>query len=353
MIRLYGQTCDYSSIAVVLHGFREALEQEGLLEGVYACDLDYDQEDPPPGVLADVGVYLGVPWGVRLPRERGRHREVWAMLTPNSDTLPEKLVARYDECVTGYLAASTFARDVIAKYSDKEIVVVRHGVASESPRFTRHRSKTLLHFTTSALSRKGTMPLLEAWSQLVAANGHRDHELVVVADPGARGAIFEKLSRASFSVSQTHFVERGFGDPRGCRPEAMAQVLGNASFVVQPSRAEGFGLIPLEARAVGTPVIQTLVTGHRDHLPESADPASWGVVLVEARELAESDDWPGAQAPEVTVAAVRRALEQALEEQEALTAAAVARAVQVRASWSWRGQLADFVSHWKGESNAV
>ena len=49
----------------------------------------------------------------------------------------------------------------------------------------------------------------------------------------------------------------------------MASYLGGFDLVCQPSRAEGFGLVPLEARACGVPVAATLCTGHADHMAAS------------------------------------------------------------------------------------
>lgn len=64
------------------------------------------------------------------------------------------------------------------------------------------------------------------------------------------------------------------------RPD-LARLLGAASLVVVPSRAETFGIVALEAAACGTPVVAADVGG----LPESVAHGSTGV-LVEGRDPA-------------------------------------------------------------------
>ena len=51
-------------------------------------------------------------------------------------------------------------------------------------------------------------------------------------------------------------------------PEDFAEELRTVTAVLQPSRAEGFGLIPLQAVACGTPALLTGATGHAEYVED-------------------------------------------------------------------------------------
>jgi glycosyltransferase involved in cell wall biosynthesis len=100
----------------------------------------------------------------------------------------------------------------------------------------------------------------------------------------------------------------------GYLPDAeTAALVRSAAVLVHPALAEGFGLVPLEAMAAGTPVITARVAS----IPE---------VVGEAAVLVDEPDRPGAWADalmEVTGSSERR---------KALVAAGEARA----AAFSWQ-----------------
>jgi len=58
-------------------------------------------------------------------------------------------------------------------------------------------------------------------------------------------------------------------------PWQLASELRGADLVVQPSEAEGFGLIPLQAAACGTPVLMTATTGHAEYANDLGDVATF------------------------------------------------------------------------------
>jgi glycosyltransferase involved in cell wall biosynthesis len=94
-----------------------------------------------------------------------------------------------------------------------------------------------------------------------------------------------------------------------------------------PSRAEGFGIQPLESRACGVPTIQTFVTGMADH------DAGGGTVHVETGPLTEA--WGDfGLAPEVKVEHVVDAIRRMVDDYDTIKQGAVDYAQQM-AKWSW------------------
>jgi len=109
----------------------------------------------------------------------------------------------------------------------------------------------------------------------------------------------------------------------------------------QPSRAEGFGLCPLEARASGVPVCATLCTGHGSHM-ENGDP---GVVAIAHGPDAPIDDatHPNSVAPSVDPEEIGGALTECYQRWGALSRQARDAAPHVSARWSWAKQTGDWL----------
>src|SRR5690606_16992598 len=111
----------------------------------------------------------------------------------------------------------------------------------------------------------------------------------------------------------------------------------------QPSRAEGFGLVPLEARVAGVPVVTTACTGHQDHVTEG----SRGVVIVDSGADAPIDDGPGAMAPAVRAASVADALRVAYRCRGDILLAAREDAPVVLEQHSWEAVTRRALEHFR------
>jgi glycosyltransferase involved in cell wall biosynthesis len=186
----------------------------------------------------------------------------------------------------------------------------------------------VLHMTSSNGERKGTRELLDAWKPF--AERHPEARLLVVA-PTEGLARHQSWVRSRELDSVKVVASGALG--AGVR---LAERMACFNLVCQPSRGEGFGLVPLEARALGVPVAATGCTGHSEHFPETAaalDQA--GCVLIETGEMSPIDDLPGAMAPSLDPDAILWALELAYANRSNLERAAFASADAVALSWSW------------------
>jgi len=143
------------------------------------------------------------------------------------------------------------------------VMVCRHGVPGRllempQPGFTH--IPTLLH-VSSALSfpqRKGTSALIMA-SQKLWAEGWTFR--IKLKLPKATDAFLRTLEQLGIG-NQVDIVEGIV---------SLEELYKDVHATIQPSRAEGFGLVPLEGRLAGRPAILTGVTGHTEHLQERLD----------------------------------------------------------------------------------
>ena len=356
LVRLYGRETGNGSLAVVTRGFERALKQAEIFAGFYGIDTadSYGDELSSAGSNARHAVYTGPLGGVGKMFEAGRHEHHWVMIAPNSDQLPRALVAelkRYQEKHSlRFLAPSQWAAGVVRSFIG-DCMAVPHGVTPEFQTDTKAADEVrmlyqagtfrALHFSTSDRQRKGTIELLQAWQILQRDGALRGARLLCVLDYAAKLALDEALSEGAVedwsSCRQTVTItDRGDLTPAG-----MASTLALAHVVCQPSRGEGFGLIPLESLCVGTPIVATTATGHSEYLSLERPPG--GAVLITPGLDAPIDDLPGSQAPFVTPGSIAQALKKAREDWPALHALAQKEAPRWQSTWSWEASLGPLV----------
>lgn len=328
MIRIYGHTMGQGSFNQVTKGFVEAAKALDLFAGLVPVDAEFD--DHPPGGTAKVAINCGAPSAVYLPTQIGDHAQRWLMLAPNSDTLPSAMVKWLPPYLTGLLSPSKWGAEVLRKFFSLPVKVCPHGVGREfAPRPTRKASNfyCVLHMTSTNAQRKGTRELLDAWKGFVERVPSA--RLMIVAP--REGMAEQRFWVSSRGLSDTVAVI-GAGDLG--KGKELAERMAAYDLVCQPSRAEGFGLLPLEARSLGVPIAATNCTGHTEHMPPFHDMAH-GCVTIRTEGEAPIDDFPGAKAPALSSRAVYAALITAYENREQLLEAAAECAPNVYASWSW------------------
>jgi glycosyltransferase involved in cell wall biosynthesis len=314
MIRLYGASVGHGSLATVAAGMREGLEACGQFAGFVPVD-SYDDEEVYPGADADVGLFCGPMQAVSYMTAIGWHRERWALLPANSTWLPPDLVQLMEEHVTGFVAPSKWAMGILQQYTTKPVCLYRHGVSSQVGRVPplHPAGFSVLHMSSSAGERKGTRQIVEAWAQVESQLGPEPWLTLVMSQSDARSLL------GAFSVLPRMNVG----------PVAMARFIAHFHLVVQPSRGEGFGMLPLEALACGVPVVATDCTGHSEYLPRP------GAVIVPTGDLEAIDDGPGAMAPSLRTDDVANAIVYAYKNWRAQMSDAQGAAEQLREAWSW------------------
>ena len=328
MIRIYGEFEGDSSLCRVSKGFAQVFPDAAKFDlGLWGNALDDGAPDQ-PGALAEVGIYVGSLSHIHASF-RSKHEKLYVMVAPNSNTVGS-LVRSKLACVERLLAPSRWAQGVLrVAFPDKEVLCVPHGV---DPGFRRKQAKrtpefSVLHLSSSILERKGTDRLIEGWALAKLP----DSRLFISVPPGRKEFFQDIASNFGLTSSEVSITDRLDYDV-----EQMSALYSSVNYVCQPSRGEGFGLIPLEARACGTPVIATNCTGHSEHMRGA------GVVVVNTGDDVPIDDFPGALAPSLSAADVAEALTTAYEKQALYSDDARASSEAIRKHWSWENQLKEF-----------
>lgn len=165
------------------------------------------------------------------------------------------------------IAVSRFLKEEAVKLGiqDKKVRVIYAGVAKGEKINDAPAGKRVV-FVGSLVRQKGVDVLLRAFKKVSAKHG--DAELLVAGDGEERRGL-EKMSR-ELGVKMTLL---GY--------ENLKKVLAESAVLVLPSRAEGFGLVLLEAMSAGVPVVATNVGG----IPEIIENEKNGL-LVEKEDAA-------------------------------------------------------------------
>lgn len=280
MIQIYGCYSGYWSHAQVSRGLAYGLYTNGLKD-IQICNATvgwigssggYEGMSEPfekggyntalpngPGD-APIGIFVG-----GYPPQAGQwidgHRYKVALFIAESATVPRA----WATIANGFDLVLVPSQWVYEAYADagvsrSKLMVVPHGIhplymyAQAQPAASPAR---FLHICGSASFawRKGTPQLIEAFKEVfdpyeatliirLMYGGHTVEE-------AARGVPNVKLEMARTALPPDQMIALQCG--------------GGFSALIQPSRGEAFGITPVEARAVGLPVITTHCAGHTEH----------------------------------------------------------------------------------------
>lgn len=359
-VRLYGRVMGHSSHAQVTRGFEAALRAAGKLSGVMGLDvLGLDEQigvawakEGSGNAECHHGAYTGHLEALYYML-RSKHERRWVMVAPNSNFMPERIIKLINEVATDVMAPSSWAAEMLAPLVTAPISVVPHGVHAGFERSAFQRGRVaedyksgqfrVLHCSTSERQRKGTWELLQAWERLVEDKELPEQaELILVLDYAAQLRFAERMLDEGLNPPRVQVLHR-----LDASPVQMADIFRRVHVVCQPSRAEAFGLVPLESLACGTPVVMTSCTGHAQYLDSLAKvydhPMGAGVEIIVTGTAVEIDDGPEAMCPALEAESVRIALRSAYEQWSSLSERAFEVAPWVVENWSWHRQLADWM----------
>lgn len=330
-VLVFGPFSGYASYPVVMRGLAGALEAHGL-EVVRA-----DVSGPNGDISADSVrsfAYGTVP--VDVPVDRVLAMKPTFQMTKGLFVagLPVSglFVGDVSEVPNDWQLAMRFCEQVVVPSSWMAEVmpgafVANHGIEPEylgervSP--TPELPFRWIHFCSAGVypQRKGTPQALMAFEKLPG-----DHRLTLVV-PELRRGLRRLLEAMCPDVRErVEVVTRS----QGTSVQGMIELYQSHHVLLAPSRAEGFGIQPLEARALGVPVVQTCCTGFADH---GLEHDARGVAVVPHGELEQA--WGDfGEAPRVSSEDVYYAMTRMVDNYESYKDAAVLAAPDMK-RWSW------------------
>jgi len=351
-IQLYGPSVNHDSWSRVARGMRTGLERLGLLAGFRALeDTMHDLDDGmPAGSDAICGVFIGPPSQAGVLRGHGSHEQRAVMIAANSSWLPAQTMQTMDKAATELLAPSHWAAAVMQGHSKLPVSVWQHGVSDEfqpNPNAPVHvegrngRPFLVLHLASTIKERKATRELCVGWVIAMKNGwlpGDAQLHIVLSGPPGdLRAAALAAAQGDEALIEGIGFVSR-----MNLSEQAAAEMYQRYDLVCQPSRAEGFGLVPLEARCCGVPVSATECTGHEEHIHKGAP----GVIVVPHGKDGPVDDGPGAMAPTVDPFYIAESLAVACTGRDIYHRHALAAADELRQRWSWEAVCRKWVDEY-------
>lgn len=162
----------------------------------------------------------------------------------------------------------------------------------------------LFHHTASLSGRKCTAQVIEAWRRVLREGAVPKGSTLTISTPDEASARYHATSHAI----QPNGLEGILVYAAFAHHDSFLARLRMFDMVVQPSAAEGFGLVPLEALSVGTPVLVTNGTGMDEYLARKDIRMGAALLLSEDPPLVSATDAPGGEWLGVTAAHVYDAL---------------------------------------------
>lgn len=341
-IQLYGNFESYLSFSNVSRAMARAFKQKHIPFTIH-------------GMGSLMPTYLDAPWKVAMnshasvgaciaypPAAMGylkSHTQKVLITVCETSKIPSEWADAF-RAVDQVVVPSTFVRNTFLDAGCRtKITVAPHGIdprvatmSKGSKQLDRNKIK-LLHVTgaVSFPQRKGTPQLLGAMYLLKKAHPEIELTIKTFRLPGLVARIAELGLENTVVIDDT---------TESLTPLQMAQYITQFDAVIQPSRGEGFGLLPLESRCMGVPVIMTAVTGHLDHYAPGVDIE----VSTGPYTLMKSQGNPDGAAPAVYSEQVADAIKAFIKDIPGHNMRTLIWANRFANSWTWPKVLHNFVS---------
>jgi glycosyltransferase involved in cell wall biosynthesis len=276
-VRLYYPGGKVGSFGALAEGYLHAFNALDVEHAAFDYNFAPDEDGFPfGGSTHDIGLYVGEPTHLELMQMHARHKVRYVVLAPNGYGIPAWVVKGCKSYDVTPLAPSAWASEVLAKQFGHPVEVAPHGVHVQPADWDGPDSAEtilgwakiiergvaplrLLHVTSTASDRKGTLTLLRAMDE----EGLCDMvELRIKCDPLVAPRLQDIVSDMPERCQRRIYIDTE-NYPNDGRYHAF---LRGWDAVIQPSRAEGFGLVPLEAASIGLPSVLTCNTGHEDFI---------------------------------------------------------------------------------------
>lgn len=345
-IQLYGHWDGRGSFSSVSYALAWALKRArvpGTLYQIKSLRPSYPNVTPFPVGMnnrADVGIYIDYPeasvgW-------LKTHQQRVLVTVCETKPVPAEWVEAANKA-TLVVVPSRWCASVFKEAGVKtEIMIVPHGVSQflldasgDAVHTDVHARPIKMLHVSGAVSfpqRKGTPQLMRAFADLFARDsGYVGLDLELHLKMPRTSGLDRAIASLGDDVAQRIQIVDEWWPERDLRRKYRAY-----DVVVQPSRGEGFGMVPLEARAAGVPVVATTWGGHSEHCTPH------NVVQVEAAGLAETmatQGNPFGRAPTVSAATVKTALLDFLQNQSLYKSRAANANMQ---AWLWSRVTAPF-----------
>jgi glycosyltransferase involved in cell wall biosynthesis len=362
-IQVYGQFQDHASIANVSRAIACELRKRHARATIYGAgslNQTYVSQYLPIAFnnAAAVAVFVGYPESATAYLHG--HRFKILVTVCETDRIPKTWVEACNE-VDLVVVPSEWCREAFESSGVKKpIEVVRHGVwpqlldGTGFPRNHEHIAISSNHIepyvflhvsgATSFPGRKGTGALLLAFKRFLEKRRcGSELYLKTTKTGGLERAIADLGLKDNVFIHSTPSLS----------PFEMGGYIQHFDAVVQPSRAEGFGIVPLEARCVGVPTILTYATGHCEHFAVGTDV---GIAHGRLSPLATQGNPVGA-APEVSVDDITNALLSFTRDYDQHRQRTRAWARENARKWFWSEQLRPLIKRIldedKGENKRI
>ena len=330
-IQVYGSWHDYGSFSIVSRAISRMIRQrrlEGQVFGIGMREPTYKEAYLPVGLNSSAGVGVCVAYPETAPSWLSGHDMKILVTVCETDRIPSTWVQACN-AMDLVVVPSAWCHDAFVKSGvTAKVVVINHGVEFYGVLKKKERYSPLFLHVSGSLTfagRKGTVPLLRAFKEFL--NYYPDSRLLLKV-PHTTG--YDKVLGLLELGSAVEIVN-------DCTPDEMLALYRQVDAVIQPSRAEGFGMVPLEARCVGTPAIMTAVTGHAEYFDESL------AVRIEAgpNTPLETQANPTGSAPSLASKDVLAAMHRYMDVRDELEASvAVWAKSKYSEEWSWNSVLA-------------